>query len=83
MNNDVLKEIQQIKRLLVTLCTKNLEQKDQIRVLNSAGFQPKEIAELIGTTANAVRVGKTRIKKDKIKKERKIDRQETKKSPSS
>jgi len=78
MDKDVFKEIRQIKRLLVTLCTKGLEQKEQIRILNSTGFQPKEIAELIGTTANTVSVVLNAIKK-----ERKNDRQKTKKSSSS
>ena len=82
MDKDILKEIQQIKKILVVLCTKGLDQKEQIRILTSVGFQPKEIAELIGTTANTVRVGKTMIKKDKVKKELKIDRQGTKKSSS-
>jgi len=75
MDNDILNEIQQIKKLLVILCTKGLDQKNQILLLNSVGFQPKEIAELIGTTANTVRVGLSVNKK-----ERKIDRQKTKKS---
>jgi len=73
MDEDILKEIKHIKRLLVLLCTKDVDQKRQIHMLNSVGFQPKEIAELIGTTANTVRVGKSRIKK-----ERKIDKQKTK-----
>jgi predicted transcriptional regulator len=64
-NDDILKEIRQIKKLLIVLCTKGVEQKEQIRILNSVGFQPKEIAELIGITANSVSVCLTRTKKDR------------------
>lgn len=77
MDKDLLKELQQIKKLLIILCIKGLEQKEQIRTLSSTGFQPKEIAELIGTTSNTVSVTLNMIKK-----ERKIDRQKTKKSSS-
>lgn len=38
-------------------------QNDQILLLDRAGFQPKEIAALIGTTANSVRVALTHIRK--------------------
>jgi len=64
MNEDILNELRQIKKLLVLFSIKDLEQKNQIQMLNSIGFQPKEIAELIGTTANSVRVCLTRIKKE-------------------
>jgi predicted transcriptional regulator len=77
MNEEMLKEIQQIKKLLVFLCIKDLDQKKQIQTLNSIGFQPKEIAELIGTTANTVSVYL-----NKIKKEGKVDRQKVKTSSS-
>ena len=72
MNEDILHELQQIKRLLVVLCIKDLDQKSQIHILNSVGFQPKEIAEFIGTTANTVSVVL-----NKIKKEKKVDKQKT------
>ena len=72
-NEDILHELQQMKRLLVVLCIKDLDQKGQIRVLNSVGFQPKEIAELIGTTANTVSVILNKIKKGK-KVEKKVEK---------
>jgi DNA-binding CsgD family transcriptional regulator len=34
--------------------TNGLKQKEQILLLGRVGFQPKEIAELLGTTANTV-----------------------------
>jgi hypothetical protein len=58
--DEIHKELQQIKKLLAVFYVKELEQKKQIQSLKSIGFQPKEIAELIGTTANNVRVGLNR-----------------------
>lgn len=54
--DDVLSELRKIVRLLSILVTKDLSQREQIALLASAGFQPKEIAELIGTTPNTVSV---------------------------
>ncbi len=39
--NDVLKEIQRMTKLLVLIATKGQSQKEQIGVLSSIGFQPK------------------------------------------
>jgi hypothetical protein len=64
-DGDVLKELQQIKKLLVVLCTRDHAQKNQIKDLSTVGFQPKEITDLIGTTANTVNVALNRIKKGK------------------
>jgi len=36
-----------------------------IKEMNEAGFQPKRIAEIIGTTANTVRVALSRAQKTK------------------
>jgi DNA-binding transcriptional MerR regulator len=67
-DKELVIELQQIKRLMVILCTKDLAQKEQIRLLSRAGFQPKEIAELIGTTSNTVSVVLNSLKKTEIKK---------------
>jgi CRP-like cAMP-binding protein len=63
-DNNVLSELQQIKKLLLVLCTKDQSQKEQIKILSNVGFQPKEIAELIGSTANTVNVTLNRLKKE-------------------
>ena len=39
-------------------------QREQMRVLSLAGLQPKEIAEIIGTTPNAVRVSLSRMRSE-------------------
>lgn len=61
--DDVLSELRKISRLLTLLVTKDLAQKDKIVLLSTAGLQPKEIAELIGTTPNTVSVRLAQIRK--------------------
>jgi transcriptional regulator len=46
-------------------------QKDQISVLDEAGFEPKQIADILGTTRNTVSVALNAIKKERLAKERK------------
>lgn len=62
--DDILPELRRISRLLTLLVTKNLSQKDKIALLSSAGLQPKEIADLIGTTPNTVSVTLAQIRKE-------------------
>jgi DNA-binding CsgD family transcriptional regulator len=45
-----------IIKLMVLGMTQGKSQTEQIRLLSAAGFQPKDIAETLGTTPNAVRV---------------------------
>ena len=42
--------------MLVFAITKDMKQVNKIEAFSKAGFQPKEIAELLGTTANTVNV---------------------------
>ena len=62
--DDIASELRRIGRLLTLLVTKDLSQKDKIALLSTAGLQPKEIAELIGTTPNTVSVTLAQIRKD-------------------
>ncbi len=50
-------------RLLGVIAVKGLPQVQQIAVLSRVGFPPKTIAELLGTTANTVRVALVSIRK--------------------
>lgn len=59
----VLEKLDRMLRLLAVISTKGLSQTDQIAVLNKAGFSPKEIAALVGTTANTVRVALVGIRR--------------------
>lgn len=55
-HDDLLRELRRITKLLVLIATKGEMQKEQIRILDSMKFLPKEIAELLGTTSNTVNV---------------------------
>ena len=55
-DNALTEQLSRIVRLMTILVTRDLPQKEQIVLLDSAGFQPKEIAQLIGTTPNTVSV---------------------------
>ena len=62
-----LKEISQkldsFIRLLAVSITLDRNQKEQIKLLSNAGFKPNEMAKVIGTTANTVRVTLAQIRK--------------------
>lgn len=60
---EILQELQRITKLLALTVTKGQIQKDQIVALSGIGFQPKEIAELLGTTPHTVSVTLSDIKK--------------------
>lgn len=61
--DEIVLELRKISRLLTLLVTTDMSQKQKIEVLSSAGLQPKEIAELIGTTPNTVSVRLAEIRK--------------------
>jgi len=59
-------------RLVALSLVKELKtQKEQIALLSDAGFQPKQIAEILGTTSNTVRVALHSIKKEREARESK------------
>jgi DNA-binding CsgD family transcriptional regulator len=64
---EILDELRQIKGLLSLIATQGLKQRDQISALARVGFTPKQIAELLGTTANTVSVYLSEIRKQKKK----------------
>ena len=55
-DEQALEKLDQILRILVIAVTRGLKQREQIALLDQAGFQPKAIAELLGTSSNTVRV---------------------------
>lgn len=70
---EILQELRRITKLLALTATRDQIQKDRIAVLSSIGFQPKEIANLLGTTAGTVSVTLTTIRKKAKGKEGKIE----------
>jgi DNA-binding CsgD family transcriptional regulator len=59
----VLEKLDQLLRVLTISVTSGLKQKDQIALLDRAGFSPKDIAGLLGTTRNTVNVALNAIRK--------------------
>jgi len=56
-------EVEIIRKILIYSQIKNMQQKESIPFLSSLGYQPREIAELIDTTANTVRVALSNYRK--------------------
>jgi hypothetical protein len=54
-----------IIKLLAFSITEGKPQPEQIRLLSSIGFQPKDIGQTLGVSANAVSVALSRMKKRK------------------
>jgi len=75
MSNDLQPVTQRLDiliRLIASIFLAEKNQREQIELLSQSGLTPKEIAELVGTTPNTVRVGLNAIrKKRKGKKGRK------------
>lgn len=61
----ILHELRIIKKLMAHNLLTEDSQTKQISKLNSIGFQPKEIAEILGTTSNTVNVALNRMRKGK------------------
>jgi hypothetical protein len=60
---EILQELRRISKLLVLTATKEQTQKDSIVLLSRIGFEPKDIASLLGTTPGTVSVTLSVIKK--------------------
>jgi len=56
VENQILAEVKKISRVLTLMATKDLAQREKIGLLSGLGLQPREIAELVGTTPNTVSV---------------------------
>lgn len=59
----VLEKLDQLVRLMSLSLVEGKKQADQIALLSKSGFQPKEIADLLGTTPNTVRVALSNMRK--------------------
>ena len=59
----ILTQLDQIRRILAVMATKGLKQREQIATLSQAGLSPKDIAELLGTSSNTVRVELVALRK--------------------
>ncbi len=64
----VLEKLDRLLRILTVDVTKGMKQNQQIALLDRAGFEPREIADLLGTTRNTVNVALTNLRKAETKK---------------
>lgn len=67
MYDELIIEVKKLNKLVILLLTKDLSQNDKIIFLDKSGFQPKDIAEIINTTPNTVRVTLARLRKNSKK----------------
>ncbi len=56
IQEETLVALDQIRRLLCVIATQGQKQREQIATLAQAGLPPKDIADLLGTSSNTVRV---------------------------
>lgn len=52
----LMKRLEGLSRLMAAIVAKGLTFREQVKLLSSAGLAPKEIASLLNTNANNVRV---------------------------
>lgn len=62
---EINEKLEKITKLLALQLSSNKNNTEFMKSLASAGFKPKEIARLIGTTPNTVSVSLHKIKKGK------------------
>lgn len=69
-NLEMIERLDRMLRLLAITAVKGMPQTAQIATLSRAGFPPKEIAEILGTTPNTVRVTLVSIRRSKTNRSR-------------
>lgn len=65
---ELIKRFDAVIKLLTISAMKENSQTEKIVLLNSAGFTPKEISEILNTTGNTVNVTLSKIKNKSKKK---------------
>lgn len=70
-------KIDVIIKLMALGITEGKSQTEQIMLLSSAGFKPKEIAQTLGTTSNTVRVALSNLRKERSKGESRKGKRQT------
>ena len=66
----VLTKLDHLLRVLTVSVTKGMKQNEQIVLLDRVGLQPKEIADLLGTSAHTVSAALYTLRKSKEGKRR-------------
>ena len=65
-----------IIKLLALNTVKGKELKEQVGLLSSSGFQPKDIADILGKRSSHIRVILHRLRKDREKREVEVSKEE-------
>ncbi|OYD16029.1 hypothetical protein CH330_03850 [candidate division WOR-3 bacterium JGI_Cruoil_03_51_56] len=65
---EVLQELRCMSKLLALMATAGMNQRQKIELLASTGMPPMEIAGLINTTLNAVRVTISKLRSTRARK---------------
>lgn len=65
---EIRDRLDKLIRIVALSSTKGLTSTESIFMLHQAGFAPKEIADIIGTTSNVVNVRLSEMRKRGIKK---------------
>lgn len=75
--SELTKRLDKLIRIVALSSTRGYTSTERISLLSQAGFGPKEIAEIIGTTQNVVnvRLSEMRKRRDKNSKEEGNERQ--------
>jgi len=76
-SKDIATKLEKIIRLLAITAVQGRRQKEQIKMLSQAGFEPREIADLLGTTSNTVRVALVAIRKERSQTTRLAGKEQT------
>ena len=66
--SEIIDRLDKLIRLVAVGILAGKSQNEQIDLLSKSGFQPREIADLLGTTANTVRVALSTLRKKTRKK---------------
>lgn len=61
--SEICDRLDKVIKLMVANIVSAREYEDQVWILSNAGFQPKEIAEFLGRTPNAVSVKLSELRK--------------------
>jgi DNA-binding CsgD family transcriptional regulator len=65
--DEICRRLDRLIRLVSIAATEGKNNRQQIEILGRVGFQPAEIADIIGTTPNTVRVEMSNMRKRKGK----------------
>jgi len=65
---EIVKRLDKLIQIVALSSTKGLTSTEKISLLHQAGFAPKEIADILGTTSNVVNVRLSEMRKRGFKK---------------